>query len=93
MGTATLKRQTRLNVRATQEQKDLITRAARMTNSTISEFVLGRAYRDAQEILAEQNDFRLPDRQWRAFNQALDAPPKRIEALRRLLIEDGVFDG
>ena len=92
MTTATLKRPARLNIRATENQKDAIARAARLTHASISDFVLTRAYRDAQEILAEQNDFRLSKRQWQAFNEALDAPPKAIPALRRLLAEPGVFD-
>ncbi len=93
MTTATLKKDTRLNIRATEEQKSSIALAARMTRSSISDFVIARAYRDAQEILAEQNDFRLTERQWQEFNEALDAPPRSIVALRRLLTRKGIFDG
>jgi uncharacterized protein (DUF1778 family) len=92
MTTATLNRQTRLNIRATEDQKATIAHAARLKHSTISEFVLNRACRDAEEILADQNDFPLPARQWSEFNQALDAPPQPVQALRQLLAERGVFD-
>ncbi len=51
-----------------------------------------RAYAEAQLILAEQRQFRLPDKKWREFCEALDAPPKDVPALRKLLTERGVFD-
>jgi len=93
MATVADTRPARINIRATQHQKDVVARAARLTHTTISEFVLGRAYKDAREVLAEQNEFRLPTKQWRAFCRALDAPPKDITSLRTLLSERGVFDG
>lgn len=33
-----------------------------------------------------------PDR-WQALCEALDAPPRAIPALRKLLTDEGVFDG
>ena len=83
---------TRLNIRVSQHEKDVIARAAGTMNTTVSNFVLQKAYAVAQAILADQSQFRLPDRQWRKFCQALDAPPKDIPALRKLLAEPGVFD-
>ena len=92
MATATQNRPARLNIRATRHQKDIVTRAASLTHTTISEFVLGRACKEAREVLAEQSEFKLPAAQWRAFCRALDAPPRDIPALRDLLSERGVFD-
>jgi len=43
-------------------------------------------------VLAEQSHFRLPDKKWREFCKALDAPPKDVPALRKLLTARGVFD-
>jgi uncharacterized protein (DUF1778 family) len=85
-------KQDRLNIRATRQQKDVIARAARLLNTTVSNFVLQNAYADAQAVLADQTRFRLPDRQWKRFVEALDAPPKAIPALRKLLTEPGIFD-
>lgn len=83
---------TRLNIRVSEHEKDVIARAAGTLNTTVSNFVLQKAYAEAQAILADQSQFRLPEKQWRKFCQALDAPPKDIPALRKLLTEPGVFD-
>jgi len=82
----------RLNIRVSEHEKDVLMRAASALNTSVSSFVVQRAYAEAQVILAEQNQFRLPDKKWREFNRALDAPPKSIPALRKLLTQRGVFD-
>ena len=92
MATTTDTKMTRLNIRATRHQKEVISRAARVAHTSVSEFVLHRAYEDAQEVLAEQSHFRLSAKQWRQFCEALDAPPKDLPTLRRPLKEPGVFD-
>ena len=53
---------TRLNIRVSEHEKDVITKAAVRLNTTVSSFVLQRAYADAQAILADQSQFRLPDK-------------------------------
>lgn len=83
---------TRLNIRVSEHEKDVIARAAGALNTTVSNFVLQKAYAEAQAVLADQSQFRLPDKQWRKFCKALDAPPQDIPALRELLTEPGVFD-
>lgn len=40
----------------------------------------------------DQAHFALPPDRWQAFCEALDAPPKDIPALRKLLTEGGRFD-
>ncbi len=92
MSTVSENRPVRLNIRVSQHQKDVIARAADVLNTTVSNFVLQRAYSEAQSVLAEQSYFRLPDKKWREFCRALDAPPKDISELRKLLTEPGVFD-
>ncbi len=79
------------NIRVSEHEKDVIARAAGAMNTTVSDFVLQKAYAEAQAILADQSQFRLPDKQWRKFCKALDAPPKDIPALRKLLTEPGIF--
>ena len=82
----------RLNIRVSEHEKDVLMRAASVLNTSVSSFVVQRAYAEAQVILAEQSQFRLPDKKWREFCMALDAPPKDVPALRKLLTERGVFD-
>ena len=92
MPTTSGNKPTRLNIRVSEHEKDVITKAAVRLNTTVSSFVLERAYAEAQAILADQNQFRLPDKKWREFCEALDAPPKDVRALRTLLTQPGVFD-
>jgi uncharacterized protein (DUF1778 family) len=83
---------TRLNIRVSEHEKEVITRAAETLNTTVSSFVLQKAYAEAQAVLADQSQFRLSDKRWREFCKALDAPPKDLPALRKLLTEPGAFD-
>ncbi len=92
MPRATACKLTRLNIRVSEHEKDVLTRAAGALNTNVSSFVVQRAYAEAQRVLAEQSQFRLSDKEWREFNRVLDAPPKDIPALRKLLTQRGVFD-
>lgn len=82
----------RFSIRASARQKKLIAQAARVKETTMSEFVLEQALLAAQQTLAAQSQFTLPKKQWDAFCAALDAPPTSVPALRRLLTRPGVFD-
>ena len=92
MPTATPQKPSRLNIRVSEHQKEVLTRAAQALNTTVSSFVLHKAYAEAQAILGNQGQFRLPEKQWRAFVRALDARPKKLLKLKKLLTEPGVFD-
>lgn len=83
---------TRFSIRASALQKKVIAQAARIKQVTMSEFVLEQALLAAQQVIGEQAHFSLPPKQWKAFCEALDAPPKSVPALRRLLTKPGVFD-
>jgi len=82
----------RFSIRASTLQKKVISEAARIQQVTMSEFVLEQAFLAAQQLIADQTHFSLPPKQWKAFCEALDEPPKSIPALRRLLTKPGVFD-
>ena len=83
---------TRFSIRASAHEKSLIARAARLKQTTMSEFVLQQALLTAQRLIVDQTHFTLSRKQWKSFCAALDAPPKRIPALRRLLTKPGIFD-
>jgi uncharacterized protein (DUF1778 family) len=82
----------RLNIRVSEHEKEVLAQAARASNTTVSQFVLQKAYAEAQALLGGQTRFRLSDEKWHEFCEALDAPPKDIPQLRALLTEPGVFD-
>ena len=89
---ASTQKVSRFSIRASATQKKVIAEAARIKDTTISDFVLEQSLTAAQQVIADQAQFRLPKKRWKKFCDALDAPPKKIPALRRLLTKPGPFD-
>jgi uncharacterized protein (DUF1778 family) len=54
--------------------------------------VLESALARADEALADRRNFGLNTTQWKAFVAALDASPRPLPRLERLLKEPGFFD-
>lgn len=84
---------TTVQLRLRPAQKAVLARAAQLRRTSLSNFMLEHAYEAAQQVLAEQVDILLPPADWEAFCKALDAPPRPIPALKKLLTEASVFDG
>jgi uncharacterized protein (DUF1778 family) len=84
---------TKVQLRLRPAQKAVLIRAARLRKTSLSHFVLEHACAAAQEVLAEQVDIVMPPAEWEAFCKALDAPPRSIPALKKLLTQASVFDG
>lgn len=85
-------RDTKVQVRMRPLQKDVISRAAQLRQTTLSNFMIEQAFSAAQQILADQAHFYLSPEKWDEFCAALDAPPKDLPKLRELLTKPGVFD-
>jgi uncharacterized protein (DUF1778 family) len=66
----------RLNVRVTEAQKKLITRAAKSAHSSVSDFVLRSVCRASEQVLADQTTFFLDEKDYMAFQEALKRPAK-----------------
>ena len=66
--------------------------AAKLRNLNLTEFVLESSQVAAEMALADRTHFALSPQKWREFNEALDAPPQDIPALRRFLREPSVFE-
>ena len=92
MRNETALKETKVQLRMRPLQKDVITRAAELKQTTITNFMVEQAFSAAQQILADQTHFYLSPDKWDEFCVALDAPPKDLPALRRLLTEPSVFD-
>ena len=73
-------------------QKDVITRAAELKQTTVTNFMVEQAFSAAQQILADQTHFYLSPEKWDEFCAAIDAPPQDLPLLRKLLSEPSVFD-
>ena len=82
----------KLDLRLTPEAKLALQRAAAASRRSVSDFVLESALARADEALADRRYFGLDAKQWKAFVIALDAPPRPLPRLERLLKEPGFFD-
>ena len=66
--------------------------AASAAGRSVSEFVLESALARAEETLADRRHFGLDAERWEAFMAALEAPPREIPALERLMREPSLFE-
>jgi uncharacterized protein (DUF1778 family) len=82
----------RLDIRITPEARRLLQTAAKERHTTVSQFVLESAIHSASTVLAERSRLSLNAEQWKAFTEALDAPPCRHPRLERLLNEPSILD-
>jgi uncharacterized protein (DUF1778 family) len=85
-------RSEKLDLRLTRNAKRALQAAAAASHRSVSEFVLESALARADEALADRRTFGLPAAEWKAFLAALDAPPRPLPRLERLLKEPGFFD-
>jgi len=86
------KRTEKLDLRLTRQAKRTLQAAAEVSHRSVSEFVLESALARADGALADRTTFSLNHAQWQAFLAALDAPPRPLPRLERLLKERGFFD-
>jgi len=82
----------RLALRIAAADKSKLVRAAAIQRRTVTEFVLASSREAAEHVLGDQTRFRLPPAKHRAFLAALDAPPRKISGLRRLLSRRSVLE-
>ena len=85
-------RSEKLDLRLTHQAKRALQAAPAASHRSVSEFVLESALARADEALADRRNFPMNTAQWKAFLAALDAPPRPLPRLKRLLKEPGFFD-
>jgi uncharacterized protein (DUF1778 family) len=81
-----------INIRAKQNQRDLIDRAAEVQSKSRSEFMLESAYQKAQDVLLDRSFFGLDELKYTQFVALLDAPPTRDDKLHTLLTTKAPWD-
>lgn len=89
--TARQTRTEKLDIRLTAEAKRVLATAAAAERRSLSDFVLQSALARAEEALPDRRIFRLNADNWAAFSAALDAPPRDMPRLKKLLDEPGPF--
>jgi uncharacterized protein (DUF1778 family) len=89
---ASTTRSEKLDLRLTSEAKRTLHAAAAAFGRSVSEFVLESALARAAETLPDRQRFVLEGKRWRAYVAALDAPPRPLPRLKRLLRKRSVFE-
>lgn len=77
----------KLDLRISPEAKRTLVAAAAAERRSMSEFVVDSALARAEERLADRRVFMLDEETWSSFIAALDAPPRDLPELRKLLSE------
>lgn len=86
MKTSTQKeKSSRLNLRASRKERQLIARGAARRGENVSAFVLRSACKEAELALAEQTSFAVSATAFQRFVDALDRPARVVPALHELL--------
>lgn len=89
---ATPTRSEKLDLRLSPEAKRVLHAAAQAARRSVSDFVLESALAHAEETLPDRQRFGLDAEHWDAFLTALEAPPRPMPRLQRLLTEPSVFE-
>ena len=86
-------RTSRLNIRITAMQDNLIRQAAQAAGKSVSEFVLDSATATAERVLGNRRYFAVTDEARQAFEAALERPAVFKPRLHELLNEDPPWKG
>lgn len=81
-----------INIRALEEQRTLIDKAASRLNKTRSDFMLEAACQKAENVLLDQRLFLGEENTISAFHALLDAPVADNDALRQLLSQKAPWE-
>lgn len=90
--TTSAPRSEKLDLRLSPAAKRVLQTAATASHRSVSEFVLESALARAEETLPDRQRFGLGTDEWAAFQAALDAPPRPLPRMARLLGEPSVFE-
>ena len=92
MPPARANRTEKLDLRLSSSAKQTLQAAAKAARKSVSAFVIDTALIEAEERLADRRMFPLDAKRWEAFMAALDAPPRDLPRLRRLLRNKSILD-
>lgn len=81
-----------LQIRLKEDQRARISRGAELSGENVSDFVRRAACAEAEHLESERSEFPLSSKNFAAFLEALDAPPRPNEALNKLLHTQAPWD-
>jgi uncharacterized protein (DUF1778 family) len=82
----------KLDLRLTPAAKQKLFAAAQAAKRSVSDFVLQSALEKAELTLPDRTRFSLSAEQWEKFQAALDAPPRDVPRLRKLMNEPSAVE-
>lgn len=85
MSTTATNESARINLRTSADAKAMIERAAALMGTTVSGFMLQNAYEAARRVVSDYDTLMLSQRDFDAFAEAMEHPPKPKAALRKLM--------
>ena len=88
----TIRRERRINIRATADQESLIRKAAQHRGQNLTDFILHTACDEAIAELAVTRQYMLSPEKWKLFLEALDKPPVVKPQLQKLFSEPSVLE-
>ncbi len=76
----------RVQMRIDPAAKSLLERAAALSNTTVSAFIVSHALKAASHLIRERERFVVSDQDWNLFFDALADPPEPNAALRKAFV-------
>jgi uncharacterized protein (DUF1778 family) len=76
------KKNERVDIRVSAEEKHMILEAAKFSGEKMSDFILSRIMPDVERLIATQTRIRLGEESWNAFVEMLQSPkpaPKKLK--------------
>mgnify|MGYP001610976584 CR=1 FL=1 len=81
-----------LHLRIAPKKKRLLQQASKIVHaSTLTEYVVSSALRQAEQDLLERRTFTMTGKDWDAFNRLLESPARVVPALKSLAAAGDVF--
>jgi uncharacterized protein (DUF1778 family) len=84
-------KESRLDLRLTKPQKELIEQAAAISGRTVTDFSTDTLTKEAEEVIRRDRTLRVDSEAFDEFNRILDAPAKSLPGLADLLSRRSVF--
>ena len=82
----------RIAVRLSSDQDELIRRAAEVEGTSITDFTVDAAVSRARDVLVDRRLFMLDDAAWAEFLAVLDRPIAYKPRLEKLFVSESIFE-
>ena len=92
MATALRSSRSKIEIRTTPSQKQMIERAAEVEGVNVTSFIFSRVLPEAERVLGDQSLFILTTAQWTKLERLLNRPSRHTPKLRKLMSTPSVLE-